>query len=132
MVQEPVSPPEKSSRARVEACARCRAPRAIGIHCFRHCNAKRTGAWVLSSEGKQLVAFPEWESSTERRRFRPVTRRAALRLILKGVIVQAIFLHRGRKRLLRYLERHGIRAVHTEGGKLVQVYRFDVDPLDPD
>ena len=120
--------PLNGSRARVATCDRCRAPRAIGRYCFRHCNSSRVAPWVLSSEGQQLVAYPETESTLERRRSRLVTRHAALRLILKGVIVRAVFLHRGRKRLLRYLERHGIRAVHVEGGKLVQVYRFEIDP----
>ena len=124
--QEPASPPE-SSRARVATCDRCRAPRAIGRYCFRHCNSSRAAPWVLSSEGQQLVAYPATESTIERRRSRPLTRHAALRLILAGVITRAVFLHRGRKRLLRYLERHGIRAVHVEGGKLVQVYRFGFD-----
>lgn len=74
------------------------------------------------------MTFPERESSITRRKFRPITRRAALRLILEGTIARAIFLNRGRKRLLRYLERHGIRTTLEGGGKLLQVYRFEVMP----
>jgi len=127
--------PSSPSRARGGVChaqartrgRRCAAPVAVGTVCWRHGAAALKAPWTVTTTGAELVAFSDRGDRESRRQALPIRPWAAVELARRGVITRGLFLGatKGSARLLRRLDRVGVRVVRAGGSGLVAAYRFE-------
>lgn len=118
----------------------CGAPAAVGDRCWYHWGSRGTRGtkppWTLTATADVLAAHPAHEHPREphvRRQSRELSRWAAKELIRRGIITRAVFLASTTRpdRLLRSLEREGIRVEPEGHSELVRAYRFVVPERAP-
>lgn len=90
-----------------------------------HGAAALVPAWTITDSCAGTRVWPTREDTPRRRRPRYAQKWAAIQLILRGVITRGVFFGSSGERLLRRIERAGVKVVPVRVGSLVRVVMFE-------
>jgi hypothetical protein len=97
----------------------------VGTCCWRHGSAGLLGTWTLTSSEAGTFLVPEREPARKREP-KPAQKWAVVELVKRGVVRTGIFFgSRGHQRLLRRIEREGVKVIPVRVGALVRVVMFE-------